>query len=138
MNIWILEVGNTRTKWAAFRDNDGSTAEPFSVEAMDIPTDPAQAMAIWSAKTESEDVICITGSGIRGRVVLSEYCKRRATILPIIEGSQKLAGVYEWGGVAAEACYLHKTNGSPPLRPTAITNTVARPPPPRRPPTPLR
>lgn len=63
MNIWILEVGNTRAKWAAFRDNDGSTAEPFSVEAMDIPTDPAQAMAIWSAKTESEDVICITGSG---------------------------------------------------------------------------
>ena len=63
MNIWILEVGNTRAKWAAFRDNDGSTAEPFSVEAMDLPTDPAQAMAIWSAKTESEDVICITGSG---------------------------------------------------------------------------
>lgn len=63
MNIWILEVGNTRAKWAAFRENDEYAPNPFSVEAMDIPPEAAQAMAIWSAQTTSEDVICITGSG---------------------------------------------------------------------------
>tara|TARA_B110000003_G_scaffold113375_1_gene116004 strand:+ start:12734 stop:13507 length:774 start_codon:yes stop_codon:yes gene_type:complete len=63
MNIWVLEVGNTRAKWAAFPEANGPSADPVSVEAINIPPDPLHAMATWSAQTAPEDVICITGSG---------------------------------------------------------------------------
>ena len=63
MSTWILEVGNSRAKWAKFSAKASPTDDPLSVQACDIQEKlPAMAQT-WLKDIAPEDQVLVTGSG---------------------------------------------------------------------------
>ena len=59
---WILDVGNTRVKWASFSARDGVGGNPLS-EVLTAPAnDPSQATT-WKDAVKAGEPIMVTGSG---------------------------------------------------------------------------
>jgi type III pantothenate kinase len=62
MKRWILDVGNTRAKWACFSAQAGVGGAPlFNVEL--APANDPSLAATWQEAVAAEDAIMVTGSG---------------------------------------------------------------------------
>ena len=62
MKRWILDVGNTRAKWACFSAKAGVHVAPLYDVATAPASDPSRAKN-WKEAAAAEDVIMVTGSG---------------------------------------------------------------------------
>ena len=61
MKHWILEVGNTRTKWACFDAQAAPSASP--VEVHSAAASEARTASTWRDAVGPEDKVMVTGSG---------------------------------------------------------------------------
>ena len=61
MNSWILEVGNTRAKWARFRTDQPLSSSISSVQSTN--SDDLKVANSWRAQMEAGDQLLISGSG---------------------------------------------------------------------------
>ena len=61
MKHWILEVGNTRTKWACFDAQAEPSASP--VEVHSAAASDARTASTWRDAVGPEDKVMVTGSG---------------------------------------------------------------------------
>ena len=58
---WILEVGNTRVKWAAFDADAPLSSPPLTVER--VALDDFSALERWKAQVGANDLVWVSGSG---------------------------------------------------------------------------
>lgn len=58
---WILEVGNTRVKWAAFDASAPLSSAPLTVERVTL--DDFTELERWQAQVGSNDLVWVSGSG---------------------------------------------------------------------------
>lgn len=61
MKRWVLEVGNTRAKWACFEADTGPSAAPLLVRSAMATDSPA--VAAWFQEVATQDKVMVTGSG---------------------------------------------------------------------------
>ena len=61
MKHWVLEVGNTRAKWACFDARDASSAAPLQVNR--AAASAPHVAATWKDDVALEDKVMVTGSG---------------------------------------------------------------------------
>ena len=61
MKHWILEIGNTRVKWACFDAQAELSASP--VEVHSAPASDARAASAWRDAVGPGDKVMVTGSG---------------------------------------------------------------------------
>ena len=58
---WILEVGNTRVKWAAFDADAPLSSPPRTVER--VALEDFSALDRWKAQVGANDLVWVSGSG---------------------------------------------------------------------------
>ena len=58
---WILEVGNTRVKWAAFDADAPLSSPPLNVER--VALDDFSALERWKTQVGANDLVWVSGSG---------------------------------------------------------------------------
>ena len=58
---WILEVGNTRVKWAAFDAGAPLSTPPLTVDR--VTTDDLSALERWKRQVGANDLVWVSGSG---------------------------------------------------------------------------
>lgn len=61
MNRWILDVGNTRAKWARFSEGISLGAPPVQVES--VSSEDVATAQNWASSVGAEDAVMVTGSG---------------------------------------------------------------------------
>ena len=64
MKNWILEVGNTRAKWACFECIGDPSAPPLKVHS--TRSTDVQVAPTWQREVQAEDRVMVTGSGDLG------------------------------------------------------------------------
>jgi len=61
MNRWILDVGNTRAKWACFAKHAATSSEPTMLES--VPAHHVTEAEVWKRQLQPQDLVMVTGSG---------------------------------------------------------------------------
>ena len=63
MSTWILEVGNSRAKWAKFSSEAGPTDGPLNVKVCLLEETLSETAQAWVQDIEPGDQVLVTGSG---------------------------------------------------------------------------
>jgi type III pantothenate kinase len=63
MSTWILEVGNSRAKWAKFSSEASPQDDPLSVNVCPLAETLPETAHAWVQDIDAEDHVVVTGSG---------------------------------------------------------------------------
>jgi type III pantothenate kinase len=63
MSTWILEVGNSRAKWAKFSSEASPQDDPLSVNVYPLAETLPETAHAWVQDIDAEDHVVVTGSG---------------------------------------------------------------------------